>query len=39
MHNMFSGGAKLDPIDNDRYPNIKWTSVQDVIARALDEHS
>jgi hypothetical protein len=39
MHNMFSGGAKLDPLDNDRYPNMNWTTVRDVIASALNEHS
>jgi nucleoside-diphosphate-sugar epimerase len=38
MRDMFSGGAKLDPIDNDRYPSIEWTTVRDVIARALNEH-
>jgi len=32
MHNMFSGQAKLDPLDNDRYPGIRWTSVGDVLA-------
>jgi nucleoside-diphosphate-sugar epimerase len=32
MHNMFAGRAKLEPLDNDRYPNIKWRSARDVIA-------
>jgi uncharacterized protein YbjT (DUF2867 family) len=32
MHDMFSGRAKLEPLDNDRYPNIEWTSARDVIA-------
>lgn len=32
MHNMFSGHAKLEPLDNERYPGITWTGVQDVIA-------
>jgi uncharacterized protein YbjT (DUF2867 family) len=27
MRDQFSGQAKLSPIDNDRYPAIKWTSV------------
>ena len=35
LHNMLSGLPKLDPLDNDRYPNIRWTSVQEVLA----EHS
>ena len=32
FHNMFSGLAKLEPLDNDRYPGIKWTTVHDFIA-------
>jgi len=31
-HNMFSGTAKLEPLDNDRYPGIRWTAVRDVLA-------
>lgn len=38
-HNMFSGLAKLDPLDNHRYdaegaPNIRWTTARDLIAAA-----
>ncbi|HVO20662.1 MAG TPA: NmrA family NAD(P)-binding protein [Anaeromyxobacter sp.] len=32
MHNMFEGRAKLDPLDNDRYPGIRWTTAREVIA-------
>jgi nucleoside-diphosphate-sugar epimerase len=32
MHNMFSGRAKLDPLDNDRYPGMQWTTARDVLA-------
>ncbi|MGD8763087.1 MAG: NmrA family NAD(P)-binding protein [Desulfobacteraceae bacterium] len=32
MHNMFSGGAKLEPLDNDRYPDMRWTTARDVLA-------
>ncbi len=32
MRNMFDGRAKLDPLDNDRYPGIRWTSVRDVLS-------
>jgi nucleoside-diphosphate-sugar epimerase len=32
MHNMFSGRAKLEPLDNERYPGMRWTSVRDVLA-------
>jgi nucleoside-diphosphate-sugar epimerase len=37
MHNMFSGAAKLEPLDNDRYPGMKWTTVRDFIAARLQE--
>ncbi len=32
LHNMLSGLPKLQPLDNDRYPDIRWTSVQDMLA-------
>jgi nucleoside-diphosphate-sugar epimerase len=32
MHNMFSGRAKLEPLNNERYPGMRWTSVRDVLA-------
>ena len=32
MHNMYSGQGKLEPLDNDRYPDIKWTSVRDFLS-------
>ena len=31
MHGMFSGLAKLEPLDNSRYSNIPWTSAREVI--------
>jgi len=31
MHNMFSGRGKLNPLDNNRYPGIKWTTARDII--------
>jgi hypothetical protein len=33
MHDMYAGRAKLQPLDNDRYPDIEWTSVREVLAR------
>jgi uncharacterized protein YbjT (DUF2867 family) len=33
MHNMFSGQAKLDPLDNARYPDLTWTTVREVLTR------
>jgi nucleoside-diphosphate-sugar epimerase len=35
MHNMFSGLAKLDPLDNDRYPHMRWTSIGKVLETKL----
>ncbi|PJJ59860.1 NmrA family NAD(P)-binding protein [Hymenobacter chitinivorans] len=33
LHNMLSGQAKLaEPLDNDRYPGIRWTQVREVLA-------
>ena len=32
MHNMFSGHAKLEPLDIARYSDIQWTSAREVIA-------
>lgn len=32
IHDMFDGRAKLQPLDNARYPNLSWKSVRDVIA-------
>jgi nucleoside-diphosphate-sugar epimerase len=31
MHNMYSGRAKLEPLDNERYPGMRWTTVRDVL--------
>ena len=32
MHNMFEGRVKLEPLDNDRYPDMKWTSARELLA-------
>jgi nucleoside-diphosphate-sugar epimerase len=32
LHDMFSGLPKLEPLDNDRYPGLRWTGVRDVLA-------
>ncbi len=32
LRDMFSGEAKLDSLDNERYPDIEWTPVRDVLA-------
>ncbi len=34
MHNMFSGLAKLDPVDNARYGKSSWTTARDLILKA-----
>jgi uncharacterized protein YbjT (DUF2867 family) len=31
LHNMFEGRAKLAPLDNERYPDIRWTRVGDIL--------
>ena len=32
MRDQFSGKAKLTPLDNDRYPGLRWTSVREHLA-------
>jgi hypothetical protein len=32
MRDMFSGEGKLDPLDNDRYPGMRWTRARDLVA-------
>jgi uncharacterized protein YbjT (DUF2867 family) len=32
MRDMFSGSARLDPVNNDRYPDLSWTSLRDRFA-------
>lgn len=29
---MSEGRAKLEPLDNDRYPNLRWTTGRDVLS-------
>ena len=31
LHNMFTGLPKLNPLDNSRYPEIRWTPVREVL--------
>ncbi len=35
LRDMLSGNAKLQPLDNNRYPQQKWTTVRDVLAAHL----
>ncbi len=35
MRDMYSGLGKLAPLDNDRYPGMRWTRVRDVLAPVL----
>lgn len=35
LYDMLSGLPKLESLDNDRYPNIRWTSVREVLATRL----
>jgi nucleoside-diphosphate-sugar epimerase len=32
MRNMFDGRAKLEPLDNDRYPGFHWTTVWELLS-------
>lgn len=32
LRDMFSGRSKLEPLDNNRYPDMKWTPVREVLA-------
>ena len=32
LHNMFTGLPKLAPLDNARYPEIRWTAIREVLA-------
>ena len=32
MRDMFSGYGQLEPLDNDRYPDVRWTSVREQLA-------
>ncbi|GAA4495527.1 hypothetical protein GCM10023172_07390 [Hymenobacter ginsengisoli] len=32
LHNMFTGLPKFSSLDNDRYPDLKWTTVREVLA-------
>jgi nucleoside-diphosphate-sugar epimerase len=32
MRNMFDGRAKLEPLDNDRYPGMRWTTARDLLS-------
>jgi len=36
MRNMFDGRAKLESLDNDRYPGIRWTTARDVLSARQD---
>jgi nucleoside-diphosphate-sugar epimerase len=35
MHNMLDGRALMNPLDNNRYPNMRWTKVRDVLSKHL----
>ncbi|TCJ14609.1 NmrA family protein [Flaviaesturariibacter flavus] len=34
LHDMFEGRVKLGPLDNGRYPGVRWTGVTDVLRKA-----
>jgi hypothetical protein len=39
MTNMASGAGKLDPLDNDRYPELAWTKVEDFLREHKNDNS
>jgi uncharacterized protein YbjT (DUF2867 family) len=36
LHNMFSGKGKLEPLDNDRYPDVRWTTIGSLLEQKKD---
>jgi nucleoside-diphosphate-sugar epimerase len=38
MRDMFDGRARLEPLDNDRYPSMRWTTVRDVLSAKWGTH-
>jgi len=38
MHNMIDERSKIEKLDNDRYPEIRWTKVEEVISNYLDDN-
>jgi predicted GH43/DUF377 family glycosyl hydrolase/uncharacterized protein YbjT (DUF2867 family) len=36
MRDMFSGEGQLKPLDNDRYPDVKWTRVKQQMLQKMD---
>jgi hypothetical protein len=34
LRDMASGRGKLSPLDNDWYPDLRWTSAEEVLKRA-----
>lgn len=39
LYNMYTGLPKLYPLDNDRYPDMQWTTVDDVLRNGLKKES
>jgi nucleoside-diphosphate-sugar epimerase len=37
LHNMFSGKGKLEPLDNDRYPDVRWTTIRALLEQKRDQ--
>jgi len=39
LYNMYTGLPKLQPLDNDRYPDLQWTTVENVLRDGLTKES
>ena len=37
LHNMFSGRGKLYPLDNDRFPEMQWKGVGEILAKEVSK--
>jgi nucleoside-diphosphate-sugar epimerase len=39
MRDMFDGRAKLEPLDNERYPGIRWTTARELLAASRQDQA
>ncbi|HSI47049.1 MAG TPA: hypothetical protein VLA61_02130 [Ideonella sp.] len=37
LHNMFSDKGKLEPLHNDRYPDVRWTAIRSLLEQKKDQ--
>jgi len=39
MHNMIDERSKIDKLDNSRYPEVQWTTVEDVLSKQYNDNN